>query len=168
MCASLGSVVSFRLGRVQRPAAILAAAIALLAVLAPPAAPHSLLDKRSFQRRANAVCGDYSRRLSRIPKPEGQADLLPYLQKSVALGKAQGRALAALKPPPTFVRPFARMLTLGRAEVAAASGVIDALQAGDPVRTQTLILRITALDKQYNAAATSIGLSKCAKAAPTG
>jgi hypothetical protein len=154
--------------RTHRPLAILAVCAAVLATLVPAATGYPLLGKREFQRRANAVCAGYTRRLSKIPQPKTQADLVPYLQKSVALAKAQTKDLGALKPPPAFVRKFARMQTIGRAEAAAAAQLITALQAGDQARSQTLILRITALDKQYNTAATSIGLTACAKAAPTG
>jgi hypothetical protein len=140
----------------------------VLATLVPAATAHPLLGKREFQQRANAVCAGYTRRLKSIPQPKVQADLVPYLRKSVALARAQTKDLGALKPPAAFVRRFARMQTIGRAETAAAAQVITALQAGDQTRAQSLILRITALDKQYNTAATRIGLTACAKAAPTG
>ena len=147
---------------------MLAACAAVPAALLPAATAHPLLGKRDFQQRANAVCTGYTRRLKGIPHPKTQADLVPYLRKSVALARAQTKDLGALKPPPSFVRTFARMQTIGRSETAAAARVITAIQAGDQARAQGLILRLTALDKQYNAAATSIGLTACAKAAPTG
>src|SRR5262249_50292222 len=93
--------------------AILAVCIAAPAVVVPAATAHPLVGKREFQRRANAVCTGYNRKLNAIPKPQGQTDLVPYIEKSVALAKAQTRDLGALKPPLVFVRPFARMQALG-------------------------------------------------------
>src|SRR5262249_4455548 len=94
--------------------------------------------------------------------------LVPYLRKSVALARAQTQDLGELKPPPVFVRRFARMQTIGRAETAAAAQVIGALQAGGQARAHGPLLPFPALLEQDNPAPTGIGLTACAKAAPTG
>jgi len=153
--------------RTHPPLAILAASVAALAVVLPAAAD-SLLGKREFQRRGNAICAAYYVKLNRIPKPQTTAELVPYLQKTLALASTEMRQLKALKPPSAYARSFARMLALARAEDAAGTQLIAALQTGDAQQAQTLAARLDALDRKYNAAAKSIGLNVCGQATSNG
>jgi hypothetical protein len=152
---------------VHRPLAPCAAILAALAVAAPAAAGPRL-DKRQFQRRANAVCTVYLGRQKALRKPTTQAGLVPYLKKTIALAGAEAGRLKALKPPPAYARTYAQMLSHARAEAAAATALIVALESHSALRAPALIAQIISLDKQYNHAAATIGLDACAHPTLTG
>ena len=117
------------------------------------------LDRIEFQRRANAVCATYTRKIAAL----GPVTTPASVDRWATLMRAQTRALAALRPPTVYTIRYRRFVAVSRAVLPVALEALEAKRAGDAARSKRLSEQATRLANERSRIADNIGLRTCAK-----
>src|SRR5215212_8923408 len=117
------------------------------------------LSRIEFQRKANAICATYTRRIAALGPTVTQA----AVNRWATATKAQTSALAALRPPAIYAVRYRRMLSVSRAVLPVAVEAFEADRARETARFELLYEKATRMADERTRLANSIGLRTCGK-----
>ena len=117
----------------------------------------TVLGRVEFQRRANAICATYTRKISAL----GRFTTPAAVERWATLSRAQTRALTTVVPPAGYATRYRRMLAASRAVLPLALEAFEAERGGETARFQLLYAKVTRLADERTRLANSIGLRTC-------
>jgi hypothetical protein len=134
-----------------------------LAIAGCGSSSHSEAGDTAFVSSGNAACQTaYSQSLA-LKKPTSAAGVSTYYAKLNPIALSLLAKLETLKPPSGQQGEYIKMLTLWQQELHLAAARTAALKAGDERHGQTLDEEGHNVDTQFDKAATTVGLTVCAR-----
>ena len=119
--------------------------------------------------QANTVCAKYDGKLNALAAPHDVKGIAAYARRAAALASAELDALERLNPPTADEERYGQMIAVGRREVKLVGTQMRAAAAnGDAKTVRDVANQVQGLDKQVDRIAARLGLSRCARPAPTG
>lgn len=117
-----------------------------------------------FVAEGDAICREGEKAGEGASEPRTHAELSAFFDKALSLGRHELARLEQLDPPPERAPAFHTYLSGLNATLAVVVRADAAAKAGDIAGLRTIMQRGTALGRENQANARSVGLDVCAKA----
>lgn len=123
------------------------------------------LSADAFRQQADAICKDIDARVEALGEPSSEADLLPYIDKGLALQAEQITRLKALAPPAELKTGFDEALGLLQKQSDIITQARTRISGGEAALTVIgeLSPQIDPLEEQAKQKAAELGLVECGK-----
>jgi hypothetical protein len=116
-----------------------------------------------FVARGEAICRDAKKAGSALRKPKTHAELAPFFDRALALGKDEVGRLSALHPPSDKASAYRAWIAGLDQAITLLTHADAAARAGNVGQLQAVIQEGNGLTQTNLAAARAVGLLICAK-----
>jgi hypothetical protein len=115
--------------------------------------------------KADAVCAKAHAAEAKLTNPRKPKDIVPHLNRLIAIAEQERLGLAALKPAKDDQKTFAALLDRLTKTVVLTRRVRDAAKANQPLRANVLIAAVVRSNKDAQSFAEGFGLKVCSASA---
>lgn len=123
------------------------------------------LSADAFRQQADAICKDIDAKIEALGEPSSEADLLPFIDKGLALQTEQITRLKALTPPAELKTGFDQALALLQQQSDIITQAKTRISGGESALTVigSLSPQLDPLEEQAKQKAAELGLVECGK-----
>lgn len=116
-----------------------------------------------FRQQADAVCADIDVKVEALGEPSSEADIVPFLEKGLAVQNEQLTRLRALTPPSELKAAYDVALGLLQQQTDTITQAKDRIAGGEAAATVLAELspKLDDLETQAKQKAAELGLTKC-------
>lgn len=116
-----------------------------------------------FRQQADAVCADIDVKVEALGEPSSEADIVPFLEKGLAVQAEQLTRLRALTPPAELKAAYDVALGLLQQQTDTITQAKDRIAGGEAATTVLAELspKLDDLETQAKQKAAELGLTKC-------
>jgi hypothetical protein len=145
---------------VRRLAPLLLAGLALAACGSSSGLSHAQLVSK-----ADAVCAQAHAAEAKLTNPREPKEIVPHLNRLIAIAQEEHRGLAALKPGKDDEKTYAALVDRLAKTIVLTQRVRDAAKANQPLRADVLIAAVVRSNKDAQSFAAGFGLKVCSASA---